>query len=101
MSKINAIKNSMVRATTVRTGKGISRIYHNTKHVRRIYTAATGFEMFLALQAVHNRWTFNTIIMTGLALYFSKKAVDWHNLKADITPLYQPIVDRAKQIYNR
>ena len=101
MSKVTAIKNSMNRATRLRKGNGISRTYHNVKFMSRFETAVSASNLLLALQAVRNRWTFNTVVITGLTLYFSKKAVDFHNLSADIYPYYQSIVDRAKQIYKR
>ena len=101
MSRINAIKSSLYRKTHLRQGTGISRVYHNAKNISKMNAAMASLDFLLALQAVHNNWTFNTFFITGLTLYFSKKAVDFHNLCADLKEYYQPIVDRAKQIYKR
>lgn len=101
MSKITAVKNSVYRSTQLRKGKGISRMYHNSKNMTRLASAVTGVDLLLALQAVHNHWTFNTIIITAMTLVLSKKAVDMFNLKEKIKPFYQPIKDRAEQIYKR
>ena len=101
MSGINAIKSSLYIKTHLRQGMGISRVYHNVKNLSKLNAAVAGLDLLLALQAVRNSWTFNTFLITGLTLYFSKRAVDYHNMSIDLIEHYQPIVDRAKQIYKR
>ena len=99
MTKITAIKNSIYRSTHMRNGNGISRCYHNVKNMSRFETGMTAIELLFTLNAVKNRNWFNTAIIGALTLYFSKKAVDFHNISVDLYPFYQKIVDRAKQIY--
>ena len=101
MSKINAVKNSIYRSTHLRSGKGISRVYHNTKNLSGLNMGFATIEMLFALNSARYRHTFNTIFMGGLSMYFAKKAVDLHDLQAGLYEYYRPIVDRAKQIYRK
>jgi len=101
MSKITSIKNSIYRSTHIRSGRGISRTYHNLKNMSRYEAGIASIEMLLAMDAARNRWLFNTVFIGGLTMYFAKKAVDFHNLRVDLYEYYQPIVDRAKRIYKR
>lgn len=101
MTKINTIKNSIYRSTHLRSGNGISRAYHNTKNMSRLEASFATIEMLFAMNAARNHNLFNTIFMGGLTMYFTKKAVKFHNLKNSIANEYQDIVDRAKQIYQK
>ena len=101
MTKILPIKNSICRATHFRRGSGISRTYHNVKLANRIYNSMAGLEALFAFQAASHNWNLNVAIFTGLMLYFAKKADKYRKLKFDLQEYYQPIVDRAKQIYKR
>ena len=101
MSKVTPIKNSIHRATHFRRGGGISRTYHNVKLANRIYNSTAGIEALLAFQAASYKWIFNVAIFAGLMLYFAKKADKFRKLKVALQEHYQPIVDRAKQIYKR
>ena len=85
----------------MRKGSGISRIYHNLKNMSRFQAGVATIEMLLAMNAASHRRLFNTVFIGSLTMYFAKKAVDFHNLRADLHEFYQPIVDRAKQIYKR
>ena len=97
MSKISAINRTM----QFRSGSGISRTYHNAKHAKRLYSGLTGVEFLFAMFAAKYQHTFNTLFMSALTMYFTKKAVKYHNLKNSISDEYYEIVDRAKQIYNK
>ena len=101
MSKITAVKNSIYRSTHMRKGGGISRIYHNVKNMSRLEAGVASIQMLLALSAAKHHNLFNTIVIGGLTMFFTKKAVDFHNMRANLYEYYQPIVDRAKQIYKR
>ncbi|MBE7709213.1 MAG: hypothetical protein E7Z93_02060 [Cyanobacteria bacterium SIG32] len=101
MSKITAVKNSIYRSTHIRKGGGISRTYHNVKNMCRMEAGVAAIEMLLAVNAARRHVLFNTVLMTGLTMYFSKKAVEFYNMRADLHKYYQPIVNRAKQIYKR
>lgn len=101
MSKITSIKNSIYRSTHIRSGCGISRTYHNLKNMSRFEAGVASIEMLLAMNAASHRRLFNTVFIGGLTMYFAKKAVDFHNLSVDLYEYYQPIVERAQQIYKR
>ncbi len=101
MSKIIAIKNSIYRATHVRQGNGISRVYHNAKNASVIEAGFATIGMLFAMNFARKQNLFGTLVVGGLTMYFAKKAVDFHNLRAELHEYYQPIVDRAKQIYKR
>ena len=92
--KIQAIN----RATQLRKGKSVVRTYHNCQNMSRVYTAFAGLELVLALGAANLKQTFNTILTTGLTMLFTKKAVDFHNLKVDLWYRYQEVVARAQSI---
>ena len=100
MTKILPIKNSICRATHFRRGSGISRTYHNVKLANRIYNSTAGIEALLAFQAASHSWNINVAIFAGLMLYFANKAEKFRKLNVELQEYYQPIVDRAKQIYN-
>ena len=97
MSKISTIS----RITQFRPGSGISRAYNNAKHAKALYTGFAGVEFLIAMCAASNHHTFNTLFTGALTMYFTKKAVKFHNLKNSIAGEYQDIVDRAKQIYKK
>lgn len=99
MPKITAIKNSIYRSTHIRKGNGISRVYHNVKNMKRFQNGMAITEMLFALGAAKNHYSFNTVIFGGLMLYFAHKAEKFRNMQADLQKYYQPILDKAKQIY--
>jgi hypothetical protein len=101
MFQITAIRSSMYRATNLRHGSGISRLYHNSKIINRRSNIMAGINALLAFMSAHNKWWFNTIIMTLLMWSFAKKGEEFRNIKLDFQEYYQPILDRAKKIYKR
>lgn len=101
MSKITAIKNSIYRATHVRQGNGISRVYHNAKNASVIEAGFATIEMLFAMNFARKQNLFGTLVVGGLTMYFVKKAVMFRDMRANLHDAYQSIVDRAKQIYKR
>ena len=101
MSKITAIRNSIYRSTHMRKGNGISRMYHNLKNMTRLNAGGASIEMLLAMNAASGQRLFNTIFIGALTMYFVKKAKDYYVLKEALKEYYQPILDRARQIYGR
>jgi hypothetical protein len=99
MSRITAIKNSVYRATHVRQGSGVSRVYHNAKNASFIQAGFASIEMLFAMNFAQKHNLFGTLLVGGLTMYFTKKAVRFHNMRADLHEYYQSIVDRAKRIY--
>ena len=98
MPRISAIKTSINRATNIRPGRGISRVYHNLTNYSRIEAGFAGLEFLFAMTAAKNQNIFNTLLFGGLTMYFTKKAVQAHNLMIKLYDHYQAIVERAEQI---
>lgn len=99
--KVSAVKNSVYRATQLRQGNGISRLYHNSKILSRRSNTMAVINALFAFMAAHNKWWFNVAIMTLLMWAFAKKGEEFRNIKLDFYEHYQPILERVKQIHKR
>ena len=60
MFQITAIRSSIYRATNLRHGSGISRLYHNSKIINRRSNIMAGINALFAFMSAHNKWWFNT-----------------------------------------
>ena len=91
--------NALLRATTIRRGNGISRLYHNAKNMRNMEISFAATEFVLAAEAAKRKDLVTTLFAGGLSMYFVKKAEKFNKARLALQTQYQSIVNRAKQIY--
>lgn len=92
---------SLTRYTTIRRGKGISRLYHNAKNMRNLEVSFAATEFLLAANAAKTKHLPNTILIGGLTMYFASKAAKYNQVRLALQDQYQAIVNRAKEIYKK